>query len=265
MVLDFDVKTFCQNLKATKPPYKCPFDSCGKVYKSFSGIHFHLFNFYHKDDNAPSPPDSPSSKSPDSCRKKQKWHHRANRRSPTPPEFFRSPTRETLTYADSQRLVEVDVDGRLHRINIYEPLEIISQDEIDNQNNIEKEETAEKPTPKPVKAESTKVRKENTGASHTTTKLPEAQYKVIEDYQEPQELPERPASYYRYFEKSVDELDEEVEYDMDEEVSVRISFQFDIALCFVWDDWLCLLLFIKHFLNIVHQQCEQSQNYNIHI
>ncbi|XP_064607465.1 peregrin-like isoform X2 [Liolophura sinensis] len=217
MVLDFDVKTFCQNLKATKPPYKCPFDSCGKVYKSFSGIHFHLFNFYHKDDNAPSPPDSPTSKSPDSCRKKQKWHHRANRRSPTPPEFFRSPTRETLTYADSQRLVEVDVDGRLHRINIYEPLEIISQDEIDNQNNIEKEETAEKPTPKPVKAESTKVRKENTGASHTTTKLPEAQYKVIEDYQEPQELPERPASYYRYFEKSVDELDEEVEYDMDEE------------------------------------------------
>uniref|UniRef100_A0A673MA28 Bromodomain and PHD finger containing, 1 n=1 Tax=Sinocyclocheilus rhinocerous TaxID=307959 RepID=A0A673MA28_9TELE len=40
MGLDFDVKTFCHNLRATKPPYECPVDSCRKVYKSYSGIDF---------------------------------------------------------------------------------------------------------------------------------------------------------------------------------------------------------------------------------
>ena len=47
MPLDFDVETFLHNLKATKPPYECPVDNCGKVYKSFSGIEVHLEKYDH--------------------------------------------------------------------------------------------------------------------------------------------------------------------------------------------------------------------------
>ena len=33
MVLDFDLKGFVEDMRACKPPYKCPFNECGKVYK----------------------------------------------------------------------------------------------------------------------------------------------------------------------------------------------------------------------------------------
>ena len=52
------------------------------------------------------------------------------RRSPSPYSLKCSPTRETLTYAQAQRIVEVDIDGRLHRISIYDPLKIITEDEL---------------------------------------------------------------------------------------------------------------------------------------
>ncbi|XP_061178693.1 peregrin-like isoform X3 [Saccostrea echinata] len=213
MVYDFDVKEFCQNLKATKPPYECPVRSCGKIYKSYCGIQFHLYNFDHDnpENNSPSPGKKPG-------KKKTKWgHHRSMRRSPTPPEFVVPQRRETLTYAEAQRLVEIDLEGRLHRINIYEPLEIITQDEIDNHHNTEKEEKAEKTPLKTKVSETQKTRKEQPPQGQSTVKLPEAQYKVIDDYIKPNKISNRQNSYYRYIEKSSEELDEEVEYDMDEE------------------------------------------------
>ena len=137
----------------------------------------------------------------------------------TPPEFVKPP--ETLTYAESQRLVEIDLDGRIHRINIYEPIEIISQDVIDNQNNTEKEEKGEKSPQRNKHVDTPKVRKDISVSSHgNSNKLPEAQFKVIDDYVKPDKKISRSESYYRYMEKSVEELDEEVEYDMDEEVSL---------------------------------------------
>lgn len=219
MVFDFDVKTYVQNLKATKPPYECPVKDCGRVYKSFCGIQFHLYNFDHENPENVVPPSHSNKK----AKRKNKWHHRANRRSPTPPEFFRTQSRDTLSYADSQRLVEVDLEGKIHRINIYEPLEIISQDEIDNQSNAEKEEKGEK-SPQKVNnkhPENHKLKKEvNNG--HVAIKLPEAQFKVVDDYVKPSNVRPRPLSYYRYIEKSSEELDEEIEYDMDEEVSTNL-------------------------------------------
>ncbi|GAB1597887.1 peregrin-like [Argonauta hians] len=230
MVFDFDVKTYVQNLKATKPPYECPVKDCGRVYKSFCGIQFHLYNFDHENPENVVPPTHSNKK----AKRKNKWHHRANRRSPTPPEFFRTQSRDTLSYADAQRLVEVDLEGKVHRINIYEPLEIISQDEIDNQSNAEKEEKGEK-SPQKVnnnnnnnssqannsnntnkQPENQKLKKEVSNG-HAAIKLPEAQFKVVEDYVKPSNVRPRPLSYYRYIEKSSEELDEEIEYDMDEE------------------------------------------------
>lgn len=222
MVYEFDVKIFCQNLKATKPPYECPVKGCGKVYKSYCGIQFHLYNYDH--DNPENNVVSPFNKK-GSMKKKKGWHHRQSRRSPTPPEFLQPPKRDPLTYAESQRLVEVDLDGRIHRINIYEPLEIISQDQVDNHDNTEKEEKeekVEKPAPKPTKNNDAKGRKEASAPSQEkSTKLPEAQYKVVDDYIKPVNPPSRPNSYFRYIEKSVEELDEDVEYDMDEEVTLK--------------------------------------------
>ncbi|ESO96230.1 hypothetical protein LOTGIDRAFT_174941 [Lottia gigantea] len=214
IVLDFDVRLFCQNLKATKPPYKCPVDGCGKLYKSYCGIQFHLYNFDHENpDNCIVSPAQKGKK------KKSRWHHRQDRRSPTPPVFIRSPQRDTLTYAESQRLVEIELDGRIQRLDIHEPIELISQDEIDNHHNTEKEEKTESKTPlksgksKTVDSKN-KVRKETTVPP---VKLPEAQFKVLEDYVKPNHFKPRPSSYYRYIEKTSDELDEEIEYDMDEE------------------------------------------------
>ncbi|KAI8763989.1 bromodomain and PHD finger-containing protein 3-like isoform X1 [Biomphalaria glabrata] len=226
MVLDFDVKTFCQNLKATKPPYECPVRTCRKVYKSYSGIQFHMYN--HNHDN-PDSPGTGAAASP-SCggrkpgkRKQKNWHPRQARRSPTPPDFIRSPQRETLSYAESQRLVEIDLDGCLRRIDISQPIEIISQDEIENQDNTEKEENAEKsPSGRPVRNLESKSRKESLAVASlppdiNPNKLPEPHVKILTDYIKPNKTSTHPSSYYRYIEKSLEELDEEIEYDMDEE------------------------------------------------
>ncbi|TMS15915.1 Bromodomain and PHD finger-containing protein 3 [Larimichthys crocea] len=54
----------------------------------------------------------------------------ARQRSPSPYSLKASPSRETLTYAQAQKVVEVELDGRLHRISILEPLEVITEDEM---------------------------------------------------------------------------------------------------------------------------------------
>lgn len=50
MVLEMeniDTREFLLNLKASKPPYECPFVECNKIYKSYIGIRFHLYNYNH--------------------------------------------------------------------------------------------------------------------------------------------------------------------------------------------------------------------------
>ena len=220
--MGLDIETYVQNLPATKPPYECPIQGCGKVYKSFNGIRLHLFNYDH--DN----PESPVAKTPKGSTKKKKGTGTPRNRSPSP-EFFKPPNRDPLSYAEAQRMVEIEYDGKLHRLNIYEPLEIISQDEIENVDNIEKEERPDKLPPKESKAKTPKNKKEQEKPAAQPAPLPEASFKVLSDYPEPPKAPERPSSYYRFMEQTVEELDEAVEYDMDEEVSL---FSFHPECCF---------------------------------
>ncbi|XP_053326065.1 peregrin isoform X1 [Spea bombifrons] len=220
MGVDFDVKTFCHNLRATKPPYECPVETCRKIYKSYSGIEYHLYHYDH--DNPPFQQQTPIRKP----KKKGRQPRSANKQSPTPSELSQSPSREVMTYAQAQRLVEVELHGRVHRISIFDNLDVVSEDDEvpeetpENGSNKENNETPTA-TPKSGKHKNKEKRKDSNHQHHhsastgTTPKLPEVVYREL-DLDTP-DAPTRPSSYYRYIEKSAEELDEEVEYDMDEE------------------------------------------------
>uniref|UniRef100_A0A8C8W0U1 Bromodomain and PHD finger containing, 3 n=1 Tax=Peromyscus maniculatus bairdii TaxID=230844 RepID=A0A8C8W0U1_PERMB len=145
------------------------------------------------------------------------------RRSPSPYSLKCSPTRETLTYAQAQRIVEVDIDGRLHRISIYDPLKIITEDELTAQDitecNSNKENSEQPQFPAKSKKPSSKGKKKESCSKHasgTSFHLPQPSFRVVDTGSQP-EAPPLPAAYYRYIEKPPEDLDAEVEYDMDEE------------------------------------------------
>uniref|UniRef100_A0A3Q2YC25 Uncharacterized protein n=1 Tax=Hippocampus comes TaxID=109280 RepID=A0A3Q2YC25_HIPCM len=140
-----------------------------------------------------------------------------------------SPNRETLTYAQAQRMVELEVDGRVHRLSIYDKLDIIGDDDPTAQEILEcnsNKENSEKPQQAPVRSArlQNSQRKKNAalavpppphgGTAHPDSPL-EAKVRTVE-YNLPV-VPKRPATYYAYAERTAEELDEEVEYDMDEE------------------------------------------------
>ncbi|XP_045894675.1 bromodomain-containing protein 1-like isoform X3 [Micropterus dolomieu] len=161
--------------------------------------------------------------------KKKSRHHRSavlkRDSSPIKP----SANRETLTYAQAQRIVELEVDGRVHRLSIYDKLDVITDDDPTAQEIMEcnsNKENNEKPQQVLVRSVRLKnnQQKKNAAltASHgaisthgTASGLLEAKVRTVE-YNLPV-VPKRPAAYYKYTERTAEELDEEVEYDMDEE------------------------------------------------
>ncbi|XP_062317862.1 bromodomain-containing protein 1-like isoform X1 [Osmerus eperlanus] len=161
-------------------------------------------------------------------RKKARYHHRRMampQRAPSP--IKPSPNRETLTYAQAQRIVELEIDGRVHRLSIYDKLDVIADDDPTAQEIIEcnsNKENNEKPQQVLVRSVRLKnnQQKKNaslTGPMHATgpqgTPLLDPKFRTVE-YNLPA-VPRRPSAYYKYSEKTAEELDEEVEYDMDEE------------------------------------------------
>uniref|UniRef100_A0A8D0G2A3 Bromodomain containing 1 n=1 Tax=Sphenodon punctatus TaxID=8508 RepID=A0A8D0G2A3_SPHPU len=148
------------------------------------------------------------------------------RHSSSPCSIKHSPTRETLTYAQAQRMVEIEIEGRLHRISIFDPLEIILEDDLTAQEMSECNSNKENSERPPVclrtkRHKNNKVKKKNEalpsvhGIPSTTNTLPEPKVRIVE--YSPPSAPRRPPIYYKFIEKSSEELDNEVEYDMDEE------------------------------------------------
>ncbi|XP_072183194.1 bromodomain-containing protein 1 isoform X3 [Excalfactoria chinensis] len=160
-------------------------------------------------------------------RRKGRCHRvSATRHSSSPCSIKHSPTRETLTYAQAQRMVEIEIEGRLHRISIFDPLEIILEDDLTAQEMSECNSNKENSERPPVclrskRHKNNKVKKKNEAlpSSHgipaTTAPLPEPKVRIVE--YSPPSAPRRPPVYYKFIEKSAEELDNEVEYDMDEE------------------------------------------------
>lgn len=139
-----------------------------------------------------------------------------------------SPNRETLTYAQAQRMVELEVDGRVHRLSIYDKLDVISDDDPMAQEIMEcnsNKENNEKPQEqilvRSVRLKNNQQKKNaalfaTQGATHVNNNgLLEPKVKTVE-YNLPV-VPKRPQAFYKYTEMTAEELDEEVEYDMDEE------------------------------------------------
>ena len=238
MGLEIDIEDFLAQLTATKPPYTCPFETCNKTYKSYPGIAQHMKS------HEPVNPDSAATGDG-----KKKGASSGRNRSPSGSEYGSSTAREALTYAEAQRMIEVEIDGRTHRINICESLDIIKEDKNAKMNGLIADESDKtigvsdsveaevkgtkgksgakngfqgrsSKSGKKGKGKSTKTMakvKAKSMASPEKPKLPEASFRKVDN---PIEVPEalpRPAAYYRYTEKPIEELDESVEYDMDEE------------------------------------------------
>ncbi|XP_032272336.1 bromodomain-containing protein 1 isoform X2 [Phoca vitulina] len=160
-------------------------------------------------------------------RRKGRCHRGAAARHPSSPcSTKHSPTRETLTYAQAQRMVEIEIEGRLHRISIFDPLEIILEDDLTAQElsecNSNKENSERPPVclrTKRHKNNRVKKKHEAIPSAHgplaSASALPEPKVRIVE--YSPPSAPRRPPVYYKFIEKSAEELDNEVEYDMDEE------------------------------------------------
>ncbi|KAJ3612476.1 hypothetical protein NHX12_020751 [Muraenolepis orangiensis] len=177
-------------------------------------------------------------------RKKARYHRvPVPQRPPSP--IMPSPNKQILTYAQAQRMVEMEIDGRVHRISIYDKLGVLSDDDPTAQEMMEctsNKENADKPPPqvllRSVRLKNSQEKKNAalgvtaaaTAAATTAhgdkagnhghsgphpKKLPEPKFRTVE-YNIPA-VPKRPATFYAFEEKTEEELDEETEYDMDEE------------------------------------------------
>lgn len=63
-------------------------------------------------------------------RKKGRGSHHS--RPPTSTtDLLTLPTREGLTYAEAQKMVEFEVDGRITRVSIFDPLPLMSKEEFE--------------------------------------------------------------------------------------------------------------------------------------
>ena len=190
MGLDFEINDYIKSIRGGDPPYKCP--KCEKKYKTILGLQYHLNNYDH--DN-PTPVATPGA-TPNRGRGRGRW--RMQNQPKNNPVVTDSP-KEALTFLEAEKAVKYEVDGKSIKLFIDNDLPIISTDEY--------KALLEKPEPEIFSVEPPK---------EPEVKLPEAVFKIVENYEVP-DAPPRPNAYIRFIEKSVEELDGEVEYDVDEE------------------------------------------------
>ncbi|XP_055603021.1 bromodomain-containing protein homolog [Uranotaenia lowii] len=108
------------------------------------------------------------------------------------------PPKECLTYLETDGLVKIEFGGKSINLMVEEEFELLGIDEVKASLEEGQELMA---VPPPTEPE---------------VSLPQGVFKEIEEYNIA-DAPPRPNAYIRYIEKSSEELDGEVEYDVDEE------------------------------------------------
>ncbi|XP_049543127.1 bromodomain-containing protein 1 [Anopheles darlingi] len=196
MGIDFEVNDYIKTLKKDAGPFKCP--KCEKKYKSVIGLQYHLNNYDH---------DHPSPVVPATVSTPIKQKGRKLKVGVTPKnQHASSPPKEGITYLESEKLVRLDCGGKTVKIPVHEELTVVSLEEYESKCKLAPEFEAVAVAP-PEEPE---------------VQLPEGKFKEIENYAIC-DAPSRPNAYIRFIEKSSEELDGEVEYDVDEEDTTWLS------------------------------------------
>lgn len=197
MGIDFDILEHCKKVRADHgPPYTCPVDKCGRSYKTVCGLQYHLKSYNH-DNPTPVTPSTPATP------KNKKGRNRPKAATPAVSQNIPEP----LTFEEAQKMVQFEVNGVICRWNINDPIEVIPYEEEckTTENNVEVQSDLNL-----------------TQVQEPVVQLPEASYKELADYNIC-DAPPRPNAYIRFIEKSTEELDGEVEYDVDEEDTAWLS------------------------------------------
>ena len=172
--------------------------------------------------------------------RKKKSSHRAPLLKNAVDQQMIQTAREGLTYAEAQRMVEFEIRGKTVRVEINEPLKYMSKEDFQASENklddsIKQEDVVSTPNRKHSHApggKKSKISKTAAAAAaaaaasqqaENKVSLPEASFKVLSNYNITDAPPRPTSAYIRFIEKSAEELDGEVEYDMDEEDSAWLS------------------------------------------
>ncbi|XP_017149442.2 peregrin [Drosophila miranda] len=230
MGLDFDALEYCKGMKnkQSPPPYACPVRDCGRSYKTIMGLQYHLVKYDH---------DNPQPLTPVLTPNRKKARSRSTHHSMPKPKdngsggdasFLSgeakngcsgssgSGTRHQyanpeslVAYNEEEATVTFNIEGKSVRLGIDDALPMVEEDEFVAL--VERGCILNADAP-PLE--------EN--APWAKVQVPVAKVCEIEDYNVP-DAPPRPLAYYRFIEKSLEELDGEIEYDVDEEDSAWLE------------------------------------------
>ena len=223
-----DTKVLAQGFREAQPPHQCPL--CRKSYRSLSGILYHIGQF-RTGTGVPrcvlgeeTPRGSPARHCGSPC-------------VPASSSRRKTPKREALTWAESQRLVEVEFDCEYKRVEIDVDLTMVGSISEEERGSDRDESPSSRSTHRTPQrrgrnrvttlqqqgksASKNKRRsklKTPSGGADQQVKLPDVEVTTLDNL-EFSEAPVRDSVYFRYIEQSAEEMDEMVEYDMDEEDS----------------------------------------------
>ena len=231
-----DPREIAQSIKGHKPPYSCPV--CNKAYRSATGILYHIGQI------------GPATKVPRCMLGEDASHSSPTPKSApaspggTPSTVRRRAPRRELTWAEAQRLVEVEFENQnsYKRIEIDNDLDLSLHSEEEGEDSCDRGCSSATPRTLQKRGRGSKGETPNRDKSASKSKnkgkrksklktpgkddgpipLPKAEVNIL-DTLDSQDAPLRESSYFRFVAQTAEDLDEMIEYDIDEEDSHWLS------------------------------------------
>jgi len=230
-----DLDAWLEEVRASKPPFECPMEGCSKSYKSLQSVQKHVTR----------------------CNKENQASLSEGEEQPqmaSPPPFTYTDAQKLVEFEVEGRAEKFSIYEALKLVSKEEYEASLPEEMRERAREKEGEEGAEgtktpSMTPKTASKKRGKAPRYSTPKNPTLKqverameraaaaeeraekvenkdlqpvdkrvlqKLPEAQYREVADYCLPPALP-MPTAYFKFIEKTAEEMDREVEYDMDEE------------------------------------------------